>query len=112
VSIALANAVKQLPVYFDISLDLDGRRLISSNSLEGVIYRSGGKGGGYYWMKTLTGTPPAILASAGKSEGGTEFLRVAVHLTGPEILYATQRARTFWFGLLILASAAGALIGF
>jgi len=65
-TIALANAFKQLPSYFDISLDLAGRSIISSNSLEGFIYRSGGKGGGQYWVRTYPNCQQPIFATASK----------------------------------------------
>src|SRR5262249_3835725 len=87
----LTRARMQMPDYFDLSIDLAGRAGISSNSLEVIGYKNGGKGGGHYWAKARADTPPPILATASKPDRENEFLRVSVHLIGPEILYATQR---------------------
>lgn len=104
----------RLPDYFGVSLELAGKSVISSNSLPVLILTgsSGGKGGPSIWKRTTAGSPPPILATATKLEGGSELLKVAVHLIGPERLYANQRDRTVWFSLLIVASAVAAIVGF
>src|SRR5436190_7714627 len=59
-----------------------------------------------------TNLPPAsLLASAAHSDGGADLLRLNVYLTSPDTLFKRQTARTFWFGLLIAASAIAALVG-
>jgi signal transduction histidine kinase len=57
--------------------------------------------------------PPsgAVLASAAHAENGRELLKVSLHLTKPELLYARQKQRVIWFGLLIIVSTAAAIIG-
>jgi signal transduction histidine kinase len=50
-----------------------------------------------------------VLASSSKFQNGVELIRVAIHLTGPEVLYNTQRTRSFYFGL-VLAFATGTAI--
>src|SRR5262249_36965548 len=52
-----------------------------------------------------------VLASAAKNEGGVERLKVTIFLTSSGALFKAQRARTFWFGLLVAASAGAALVG-
>ena len=101
-----------LPDWFDISLNVAGATLISTNDLTYVVYRAGGKGGGHTWGKVETRFPPEILASAQKVEDGTELLRVNVHLVSPEMLFSAQQTRTRLFGLLIGAAALVAVIGF
>jgi signal transduction histidine kinase len=57
-------------------------------------------------------TPAETLAVAHRAEQGVEFLKVNVHLLSPQMLYAGQRSRERWFGLLIAVSALAAVIGF
>src|SRR3989442_2997044 len=57
-------------------------------------------------------TPAGTLAVAHRAEQGVEFLKVNVHLLSPQMLYARQRNRLLWFGLLIAVSALAAVIGF
>ena len=52
------------------------------------------------------------LATASRYEQGVEFLKVNIHLTSPEMLFARQRNRSLLFGGLIAASALAAIIGF
>jgi signal transduction histidine kinase len=54
---------------------------------------------------------PELLASANRSELGSESLKCNVYLTEPARLYAHQRARRWWFGSLIGISAVAALMG-
>ena len=106
------RVAKRLPEYFGFSLDLAGRPVYPSNAVETVEWTVGGKGGGQYWKKIRPEKPPPILATATRSEGGSEYLRVAIHLVSPDMLYQVQRARQGLFGLLILASAGAVLVGF
>jgi len=110
---AILNRAR-MPDYFGISLELAGKSIVSSNSLPVLILTgsSGGKGGPGIWRRTSAGSPPSILATATKLESGSELLKVAVHLIGPDRLYANQRDRTVWFSLLIIASALAAIVGF
>ncbi|MBI5387649.1 MAG: HAMP domain-containing histidine kinase [Verrucomicrobia bacterium] len=115
-SLAAAEIIRNtrgVPEYFDLSLDVAGRAIIPSNRLEtlSLVY-AGAKGGGQYWRKTHAQTPPPVLAATTKTEGGTELLRVAVHLVSPEMLYEMQSARSQGFGFLIVVSAATAIVGF
>ena len=102
----------QFPEYFGITLELAGRSILSTNSLSVLVPGSRGKAAGSGWVATPYVVPPEVLASATKSETGTTFLRLNVHLTSPQMLFARQRERTRWFVLLISVSAAGALFGF
>lgn len=52
-----------------------------------------------------------VLATATHAENGRELLKVSLHLTRPELLYARQRQRVLWFGLLIAVSSVAAIIG-
>jgi signal transduction histidine kinase len=97
---------------FALSINLAGVTLVSSNSLSGTVYVSGGKGGGHYWKQVIPQSPPPILATARHIEGDTEYLRVVAHLASPELVFARQRDRATLFGLLIAAAALTAVGGF
>jgi signal transduction histidine kinase len=112
VRLAVDQLAKRLPDHLGFSLNLAGRPVYSSNAMEVVDWTSGGKGGGQYWRKARAATPPPILAVATRGEDGSEYLRVAIHLTSPALLYEAQRARQLLFSLLILVSAGAVLIGF
>ncbi len=112
VRLAVEPVAKRLPEYFGFSLDLAGQPVYPSNAVEVVDWVQGGKGGGQFWKRTHPTKPPPILALAVRGEGGTEYLRVAIHLASPDLLYQVQRARQGLFGLLILASAGAVLVGF
>jgi signal transduction histidine kinase len=58
----------------------------------------------------LTPTAP-VLAAAAHAEKGRDLLKVSLHLARPELLYARQRQRVVWFGLLIAVSIVAALVG-
>jgi signal transduction histidine kinase len=108
----LVENTPQVPEYFGISLELAGRSIISSSNLPVLVEGSLGKAAGSGWKPAIHLAPPEILATSTKSEAGTPQLQLHVHLTSPQILFARQRERTVWFGLLISVSAAGALVGF
>jgi signal transduction histidine kinase len=57
----------------------------------------------------LTNTP--VLATATHVENGRELLKVSLHLTHPQLLYARQKQRVVWFGLLISISTLAAITG-
>ena len=105
---------KQVPDYFGIGFTLDGRTFArDAFALRlWMEHHYGGKGGG--WDKEYSGevvSDSEVLGSAALEEVGQELLRVNVYLTSPSTLFSRQRARTFWFSLLIAASAGAALIG-
>ncbi len=108
----LALRIPELPDWFGITLQLAGETLISPNALHEVVLQGGGKGSGLYWKKQVATRQPEILATAARYEQGAEFLRVNIHLTGAEMLFAQQRNRSLLFGGLIAASALAAIIGF
>jgi len=105
---------KQVPDYFGIGFTLDGRTFArDAFALRlWMEHHYGGKGGG--WDKEYSGevvSDSEVLGSAALEEVGQELFRVNVYLTSPSTLFSRQRARTFWFSLLIAASAGAALIG-
>ena len=108
----LDSASIKLPDYFDITLDVAGKALVASNQLPTLVYADGGKGSGRYWKRTTANTPPPLLAQARKVVDGVEWVRVGVHLIGPDRLYARERDRAFWFGALIAVSTLAAVLGF
>jgi signal transduction histidine kinase len=100
-----AEAVKPVPPYCGIALELAGKSFWLApprSAAEGAAVRLG---------KQPARPAPALLASAAKSEGGVELLRVKVLLADPALLFARQQQRTRWFGALIGVSAITALIG-
>jgi len=109
----LCENLPRLPAWFDFSLDVAGQTLISGRQLKTIaLVGGGGKGAGQKWGESLTGPAPEVLATAGRSEGGTELLRVSIHLVSPQMLFVRQRTRSYLFGFLITASVVAALIGF
>ncbi len=114
-SSALSRASQvDVPEYFGISLELAGRALMSSNNLPSLVLAPGGKrsGSGQRWKRNATTTPGPVLASADYEENGRKLMTTRVHLIGPDMLFARQRERTLWFGLLIGAAAVAAVAGF
>jgi len=107
----LIGSRRNVPEYFGVSVELAETAVVSSAELRVWEYANGGKGGGHYWKQTVARDQPAILAAATRGERQFGLLKVNVHLTGADLLFARQRDRTLWFGLLILASAAAAVIG-
>jgi signal transduction histidine kinase len=118
VAVAQASAVNRkmtefadrLPRYFDYTLELGGKTIASTNELQLVVRAGGGKGTGRPWIKSLVGRPPVgAFGATSRAENGIEYLRTAIHLISPEMLYERQRDRALLFGLLIAASAGAAI---
>jgi signal transduction histidine kinase/tetratricopeptide (TPR) repeat protein len=111
---SLMEREKQIPEYFGIGIEVGGKKLEAfAPDLRswGFYFRGGGKSSGR--EEKVYGDTPAtnVLASAAQSEGGPERLKINVYLTSPAKLYQRQSARAFWFGSLVAASTAAALIG-
>jgi signal transduction histidine kinase len=113
---ALVQQAKQIPDYFGVGIELAGKRLTRSVPDLRVwhYYHYRGKGGGVRKEYSIVGgnneLAENILASA-KSQEGAGPLKINIYLTSPAALFQRQSARTFWFGSLIAASAAAALVG-
>ena len=112
------HRTRQVPGYFGVGVEVGGRRLGCLEEDLRVWYYvlQGGKGASetkahYAPVGTNSEPAAAILASASGPEAGSDFLKVKVYLTSPRTLFQLQRIRRFWFGSLITASAAAALIG-
>ncbi len=116
---ALVHA-SHIPEYFGVGVLLAGKKL-TGNALDLRVWRnrySMSKGGGHAEKDFSSELDPGkfvlateILASATRSEAGTDLLKVNIYLTSPTTLFYNQRTRTFWFGSLIAVSAGAALIG-
>jgi signal transduction histidine kinase len=110
---ALSKLISRLPGYLGVSVDVAGHPLISSNHLPVIEFvGGGGKGSGQHYVLQRTKGPPPLLAAARKFDAGAEYLRAGVHLVSPDMLYSRQKTRIALFGLLIVASAIAAVIGF
>jgi len=108
----LVEFAGRLPRHFDYSLEIGGKTIASTNALQLVVRGGGSKGSGRPWVKSLTGRPPdGAFGASTRAENGAEYLKAAIHLISPEMLYERQRDRALVFGLLIAASAAAAVIG-
>jgi signal transduction histidine kinase len=100
------------PEYLETSVRIAGTDVISSNRLQILEHLAVAKGGGQFWKRNNATTPPVILASAMRGEGGHALLAVSIHLTSPDLLYAQQEERATLFKLLIGASALASISGF
>ena len=108
----VVDSMNLVPDYFGLSFELAGKPLVRSawDVRMWTEEHHGGKGGG--WGKAYSGElAKERLASAAITEDGVDQFRVNVYLTSPETLYQRQRVRAFWFGSLIAAAAAAALLG-
>ncbi len=84
------SATFRIPAYFAVKVAVGGREFAGPS----------------------TALTAKVLATAVGKNGITESLRVTVSLTDPNALFKRQRLRSFWFGLLIAAAAATAIVGF
>lgn len=78
-----------VPAYFGVSVEIAGRTLVTNTASV---------------LATATGSLP------GQSD--LTDLKVTIHLTDPDTLYARQRSRTWRFGALIVLSVVAVLVGF
>jgi signal transduction histidine kinase len=109
---AQLQAAPRIPSYFGLDVQLAGRTLpglprdlrlwreVPASVKSGSVKKD-----------VSADVATTILASAAKTESGSDLMKVNIYLTSPATLYKLQTARTFWFGSLILFSAVGALIG-
>ncbi len=109
----LVAQAERIPDYFGVGIELAGRTLTRNapdrRQWREVSYLTKGAGG--LRREDSNELATELLASAAKSENGVEVLKVNVYLTSPDGLFKRQNARTFWFGALIAAAAAAALVG-
>ncbi|HXJ56650.1 MAG TPA: ATP-binding protein [Verrucomicrobiae bacterium] len=116
----LKEGLPRLPAWLDYTVEIAGATFTNSNDMQSVsvrpsrgpapdetIHRSGGNSE----ANRETPARPEILASAVRSEQGTEYLRVMLHFASPQLFYARQRTRTYLFGGLIGVAVLAALIG-
>lgn len=111
--LVLRNLIQHSPVtpaYLGVGLELAGRHITNAapdlHLWNGVRYmtRSGGQ---------IKEEPSELLATnqLAFTVAGQGLLKLTVYLTNPSLLQERQRARTFWFGCMIAASAVAAMIG-
>ena len=113
---AMASRVSSLtkpPEYLGVGLEVAGKpvKWFAPDVHEwNYISAGGGKSRGGMWK---TGTPDmaTVLASANRTEAGSELLKVSVYLTSPSTLFYRQRIRVGLFSSLLLAATAAAFIG-
>jgi signal transduction histidine kinase/tetratricopeptide (TPR) repeat protein len=113
---SIAKDTQHLPSYFGVGVDVAGKRIFAgAQSLmdwHNEYVASGVKGAGQYWKREYSGkTSTNLLASASRLQDDAEQLKVSVFLTNPAELFATQKSRALWFGLLVIASTVAALVG-
>jgi signal transduction histidine kinase len=107
----LAAAEKNLPDYFGIGVEVAGKKISAfAPDLHQwtFYYGGGGKSSGREIRVQSDVLATNVLASAAQPE---QLLKMNVYLTSPDKLYQRQRARTFWFGLLVAASTLAVLAG-
>ncbi len=109
----IVNDSHRVPDFFGVGIELAGRKL-SWPAPDLRVWRMTDymtKGGGGQRKEYTSEMASQVLASAAKAEGGVQLLRLSVYLTSPGALFAHQRIRTLWFGLLVGTAAAVALVG-
>jgi signal transduction histidine kinase len=103
---------RKLPDYFGVSVEIAGRNLIAVTNLdrevEGPLDKNVGPARAQSNARRF---PSQVLAVDRANSALSDQLKVHVQLTRPTALYARQRTRTLWFGLLISASTCAALAG-
>ncbi|MGO8835982.1 MAG: sensor histidine kinase [Limisphaerales bacterium] len=107
----LAGGEKQMPEYFGIGVEVAGRKIKAfapDLHLWAIGYAGGGKSSGREVKVPLDTLATNVLASAIQPD---QLLKVNVYLTSPDKLYQRERARRFWFGMLVAASTIAALVG-
>jgi signal transduction histidine kinase len=101
------------PEYLGVGLEIAGKpvKWFAPDVHEwSYISSGGGKSRGGMW-KTGTSEMATVLASANRTEAGSELLKVSVYLTSPSTLFYRQRIRVGLFSSLILAATVAAFIG-
>lgn len=108
----LRELVPKMPDWFGVTAEIAGVPLLNFNDLHIFTYRTSGKGGGQTWQSTPSSPLPEPIVTTRRYEQGVELLKVNVHLTNPDMLFARQRTRSWLFGSLIAISAVVAIVGF
>jgi signal transduction histidine kinase len=108
-SLIAATIPGHMPNYFGITVELGGVALAqSANGEFALAHRTAA---GALSIASTVLPPSTILASASHLENGGEPLKVNLYLADAAALFNHQKVRSRWLGLVIAASAAGALIG-
>jgi signal transduction histidine kinase len=112
---ALVTSTKRIPDYLGIGVEIAGRRLAAFDRDLGLWRLGhsgpGGKGGGHDFKESAGGMASEVLGRAKKGGDEPALLEVKVYLTSSDMLFLQQRARTFWFGALLVIAAATGLVG-
>ena len=105
----ILRGLRSIPEYLGFGLRWAGRPLLPTpfSGSEPSVGRRDTPGGA---RPVPVRAPPVVLASAVDPEVRDQ-LEATVYLTNPSALFARQRTRSFWFGFVILASAAVSLFG-
>ncbi len=109
----VVEQARHIPAYFGIGLEVAGRKLTwpaPDLRLWHEVNYFGRRGGGQK-KEYSGGLATNLLASALAPGSPPDGLKVSVYLTSPSVLFKLQRARTFWFGAVILASALASWVG-
>jgi signal transduction histidine kinase len=110
----LAGSKKDMPNYFGIGAEVEGKRLsLLAPDMRAwqTVYSRGAKEPAQDAKASSPQPGMKVLASASEGEPGQGQVKVTVYLTSPSALFQRQRTRTLWFGALIAASAFAALVG-
>ena len=99
----------RLPEHLGISLQLGERPIVVRRFA--LVRHESGKGGGAQWLEQIPSSAMEELANSKKFADGSEYLRASVLLASPDLLYAQQKDRAVWNGLLIAIAALVAILG-
>jgi len=110
---SLIDARLKVQEYFGIGFELAGHTLVGVREFPRwrEVFSAGKSGSKQREELDPQKFPPILFASHTTPLSATADLKINVFLTSPDVLFARQRARVFWFGTLIALSAMAALIG-
>ena len=110
---SLMSQAPPVPPYFGLDVELAGKKL-PGFFRDLRLWRETShthRKGGVVSKEYLDESAATVLASAAKTESGSDLVKVSGYLTSPATLYKLQTTRTFWFGSLIVTSAVAAFLG-
>jgi signal transduction histidine kinase len=102
---SVLSQAHKVPNYFAIVVEVAGRSIQAATNTAATVAVSSGPLGGLQQPVTMKKDQASLRTAR-------DGLKVSVHLLHPDLLYARQRQRSFWFGTLLAVSSLTAVAGF